>query len=389
MTNETAKTKTSILAIDDGEENRLILEELIQSLGHDVLLAENGAIGYEKACADKPEIILLDLQMPEMDGYQCLEALKKEKTTKDIPVIIITSVDEMDSVVKCLQLGAEDYLPKPFEPEILKARIHNSMKKYFFLKKEKDLLEKTLGGSIKTMLELTAIANPKVFGKAMRLRRLTQRLCAYLKLNDSWSIEIASMFSMLGAISLSEDIIQKILEGRPLLGEEKTQFDSQMQLSEKLIRNIPRMESVANILKYQNKNYDGSGEPKDGVFGMKLPIGARLLKIVLDYDSLMAQQVNILEIISRLKSRKGSYDPPILEALENVILNENEREVRALKVKELKVGMLLAEDVTTEKDNHIASRGQEISLPIIERIRNIHQKMKINEPIRVILPKTI
>ena len=118
-----------ILVVDDTEMNRDMLSTLVEADGHKALLAENGRIGLEMLKAEPFDLVLLDVMMPEMNGYQVLEQLKADANLRAIPVIVLSALDEIGSVVRCIELGAEDYLPKPFDPVLLRARIGACLEK--------------------------------------------------------------------------------------------------------------------------------------------------------------------------------------------------------------------------------------------------------------------
>ena len=119
----------SILVVDDNEKNRLLLNEYIIALGHTPLLAENGLSALAQIRKQPPDLVLLDIMMPVMDGYEVLEHLKNDSNLRHLPVIMITAVDEMESVVRCIEKGADDYLTKPFNPTLLNARISACLEK--------------------------------------------------------------------------------------------------------------------------------------------------------------------------------------------------------------------------------------------------------------------
>ncbi|HET6443892.1 MAG TPA: response regulator [candidate division Zixibacteria bacterium] len=118
-----------LLVVDDNRMNRLKLSGVLKQQGHTVLTAENGRQALEMIHGQAFDVILLDIIMPEMDGYGVLESLKKDSSFRDIPVIVISALDEMDSIAHCIKMGAEDYLLKPFDPVLLKARIDASLEK--------------------------------------------------------------------------------------------------------------------------------------------------------------------------------------------------------------------------------------------------------------------
>src|SRR2546421_4547417 len=109
----------SLLVVDDNSMNRIMLSRYITKLGYRATLAENGRQALDKLQGEPFDLVLLDVEMPEMDGSQVLEPLKSTPRLRDIPVIMISAVEELESVVKCIELGAQDYLPKPFNPILL------------------------------------------------------------------------------------------------------------------------------------------------------------------------------------------------------------------------------------------------------------------------------
>src|SRR3990172_5851821 len=120
---------SSVLVVDDTEMNRDMLCALLEADGHKAAVAENGRVALEAIKKNPFDLILLDVMMPEMNGYQVLEQLKADPSLRDIPVIVLSALDEIGSVVRCIELGAEDYLPKPFDPVLLRARIGACLEK--------------------------------------------------------------------------------------------------------------------------------------------------------------------------------------------------------------------------------------------------------------------
>lgn len=118
-----------VLVVDDNEMNRDLLSRRLQRQGHKIVMAENGKQALEQLQSQPFDLILLDVMMPEMNGYQVLEHLKADAALRHIPVIMISALDDIDSVVRCIELGAEDYLFKPFNPILLKARIGACLEK--------------------------------------------------------------------------------------------------------------------------------------------------------------------------------------------------------------------------------------------------------------------
>jgi CheY-like chemotaxis protein len=131
----------SLLVVDDNSMNRIMLSRYIIRLGYQATLVENGRQALDKLQGEPFDLVLLDVEMPEMDGYQVLEQLKADQRLRDIPVIMISAVEELESVVKCIELGAQDYLPKPFNPVLLRARLTACLERKRLRDQEVDYLQ--------------------------------------------------------------------------------------------------------------------------------------------------------------------------------------------------------------------------------------------------------
>src|SRR5512143_3990366 len=131
-----------LLVVDDNGVNRMVLGRYLQQLGHTVAYAENGRQAVDMLHAQPFEMVLLDIEMPEMNGYQVLEHVSSDTLLRDIPIIVTSALDEMSSVVKCIQMGAEDYLTKPVDQVLLKARVEASLEKKRLRDAQRDLLRK-------------------------------------------------------------------------------------------------------------------------------------------------------------------------------------------------------------------------------------------------------
>ena len=118
-----------LLVVDDNKVNRILLARGLEAQGHKVETAENGKQALEKLRSNSFDLVLLDIEMPEMNGYQVLETCLQDSELRDIPIIMTSSLDEIESVVKCVELGAEDYLNKPVNPILLRARVNASLEK--------------------------------------------------------------------------------------------------------------------------------------------------------------------------------------------------------------------------------------------------------------------
>lgn len=147
-----------LLVVDDNKVNRLLLARSLEQQGHSVEMAENGLQCLEMMKSKPFDLVLLDIEMPEMDGYKVLENVTTNLQLRDIPIIITSALEELDSVVKCIEMGAEDYLTKPVNPVLLKARITASLEKKRLRDQQRELVKKFATSEVATDLETSGFS---------------------------------------------------------------------------------------------------------------------------------------------------------------------------------------------------------------------------------------
>jgi adenylate cyclase len=147
-----------LLVVDDNKVNRLLLGRSLEQQGHSVEMAENGRLALEMLRSKPFDLVLLDIEMPEMDGYQVLERVTSDLKLRDIPIIMTSSLEALDSVVKCIEMGAEDYLTKPVNPVLLKARIGASLEKKRLRDQQRELIRKFATSEVATDMETSGFA---------------------------------------------------------------------------------------------------------------------------------------------------------------------------------------------------------------------------------------
>jgi len=152
------KSGGHLLVVDDNKVNRLLLGRNLELQGHTVHMAGNGREALEMLHAQPFDLVLLDIEMPEMNGYQVLEKVTTDLHLRDIPIIITSSVEELDSVVKCIEMGAEDYLTKPVNPVLLKARIGASLEKKRLRDQQRELIKKFATSEVVEDMETSGFA---------------------------------------------------------------------------------------------------------------------------------------------------------------------------------------------------------------------------------------
>ena len=153
-----AETGARVLIADDNKVNRLLMARNIGLQGHRCALAENGRVALEKLRAEPFDLLLLDIEMPEMDGFAVLEEIKADTALRDTPVIVTSSVEGLSNVVRCIGLGAEDYLPKPVNAVLLKARIDASLEKKRLRDEQRELVRRFATSEVAQDLQQSGFA---------------------------------------------------------------------------------------------------------------------------------------------------------------------------------------------------------------------------------------
>lgn len=147
-----------LLVVDDNKVNRLLLGRGLEQQGHTVSFAENGRQALEILRSKPFDLVLLDIQMPEMDGYQVLAQMTSDLRLRDVPVIMTSALEEIDSVVKCIEMGAEDYLTKPVNAVLLRARIGASLEKKRLRDQQRELIRKFATAEVADDMEASGFA---------------------------------------------------------------------------------------------------------------------------------------------------------------------------------------------------------------------------------------
>jgi len=345
-----------------------------------------GELGLEAIATRGPfAVIVADMRMPGMDGVQFL-AKVRERVPDSVRIMLTGNADQQTAIDAVNEGNIFRFLTKPCPPDIISKALTAGIEQYRLVVAEKELLEQTLKGSIKVLTDVLTLVNPTAFGRASRAQRLVSALSAELKAEKSWQIEIAAMLSQIGCITISEDILKKIYSGVNLTEHEAQAFHAHPHTGKTLISGIPRLESVAEIISYQEKHFDGSGVPAHSKSGADIPLGARMLKLALDFDLLVSSGMSNAKAFNVILERQGWYDPTIVSALKEALSTEENYEVKFVMAHELEKGMIVAKDIKAISGNLLLTKGHEI-MPLLRiRLINMAQTKEIHEPIKVFVP---
>lgn len=332
--------KDKVLIVDDSELNREFLSDILED-DYELLLSENGfdALIQMKNNLNDIALVLLDLVMPEMDGFKVLSYMKKYNWIQDIPVVIISSDFSAENIEKAYELGAEDFINRPFNVSIVKRRVSNLITLYAKQKKLKNIVtqqiyekEKRSNLMISILSHIVEFRNGESGLHVLHINNITEKLLHSLVRNhedirlsssEIALIRTASSLHDIGKISIPTEILNKL--GR-LTQEEfeimktHSQIGSDMLSSLKLGKKDPLIQVSYEICRWHHERWDGRGYP-DGLKGDEIPLSAQVVSLADVYDALTSERCykkaipheEAMQMI--LDGKCGAFNPKLLAAL--------------------------------------------------------------------------
>jgi response regulator RpfG family c-di-GMP phosphodiesterase len=367
----TAEKRPRILLVDD-EPN--VLDAFRRQLRRefDVETAVGAAKGLFALGQAQPfEVIVSDFLMPGINGAEFLASARR--AAPDTTRMLLTGhTDLSDAAVTVNQGQVFRMLLKPVDHETMTAALTDCVTQYRLVVSGRELLERTLNGSVKTLTDVLSLASPGAFGRANRMSRVAAAVLdvAKLEVAQRWAVELAVMLSQIGAVALPPAVADKLDLGADLNDAEQTMVDNLPDVAVQLLSGVPRLAPVAEAIGYSRKNFDGSGMPRDDRCGARIPLGARLIRLVQDHEVLLTQGLSPAVSLATLNARAGRYDPDLLVALGSVAAASDGESVRGVLLQDLRPGMVLAAAVTSRSQVRLVGAGQEVTISLITRLRN-------------------
>jgi response regulator RpfG family c-di-GMP phosphodiesterase len=329
-------------------------------------------------------VVVADMKMPVMNGIELLAQIRK-LVPATVRIMLTGNADQQTAIEAVNKGYIFRFMTKPCSPEMLALALDAGLEQYRLVTAERELLEKTLSGSVKILSEILSLVEPQIFGRSQMLREYMRTLAPALKIDQVWELEVAAMLCQIGYVTIPAVIIQKDRGGLALTAAEKLVLTRIPEIGSKLLANIPRLESVARSVLYQNKYFDGSGFPQDAVAGSDIPFAARMLRILSDLIQQEITGTSKEEALEKMQKRPGSYDPAIINAaLATLVQNPRSKASgHALKVKDLVTGQILLSAVETMEGVLIVPAGTEISPMLLAKLNNFAELSGVKEPIYV------
>jgi len=350
--------------------------------------ATGGETALEMLAARGPyAVVVSDRQMPQMDGITLLARVRER--APDTVRIMLTGNADLEGAIKVVNDGnIFRFLTKPCPLEILSKALADGLAQYRLVTAEKELLSKTLSGSIKLLTDILSMLEPDSFGRAQSLRELISHVTKRFKVDNDWEILLAVMLAPIGQVTIPPQLLLRARAGEVLSRVEERMVAQLPETAARLLANIPRLEGVARIVRYQNKQFDGAGLPEDSVKGEALPLGSRLLKILGDLAQLQREAMGRRQAMDEMQSRLGWYDPVLFHAVQEYYgMALPQRETGGgdvfISLCDLAPGMVLRSNVETKDGTMILCAGHQLTEMTMEKIKNFALISGIREPLQV------
>lgn len=374
-----------ILIVDD-EPNVLLSYKRSLRKTFDVDTAQSGDETLKKlAGGERYAVIVSDMQMPNMNGVELLS--KTRKIDPDMVRIMLTGNADQQTAIDAINVGdIFRFLNKPCAIETFTEAVSSALEHHKLLTLEKDLLDKTLSGSIRVLAEVLSLANPEIFGRTARLQKLMRKVMEQMPQEKDWWHEPMVLLSQIGCIILPHKVSKKVAEGKPLATDDYRLYSKHPAVGSHLLEKIPRMETIAEAILYQEKCYDGTGIPPGPLNGSDIPFGGRLLKVILDYEHAESMGLTTEQCLARMHKQAKWYDPDILVALRDAVHHDIPLVNKKVSVDDLYEGLVLAEDLRTINGLLLISKGNPVTRSALHRLEDYIRNGLITGAIYVSMP---
>ncbi len=326
-------------------------------------------------------VVVSDMRMPGMDGIQLLSKVKLE--SPNTIRVMLTGHGDMDTAIDAINEGAIfRFLNKPCSKELMAKTLTAALVQYRLVTAESELLEQTLSGCIQVLTEVLSLVNPAAFSRAERSCRYIRRIVSSMKLGNPWQYEVAAMMSQLGCVTLPGETIEAVYSGDKLSANEQALYDAHPIVAAGLLSKIPRLEPIAWMIEHQNEQVPAGADPDMNDVRM----GAEILRLVLAYEKLIQKGISRTEAVHTLAMHNKGFNKAFFDALVTLDPNAEEGEIQKCRVELLLPGMIIQSEIRSSDGGLVVSKGQEVTTPLILKLKNLQARRVITGEVTVSLP---
>ena len=326
-------------------------------------------------------VVISDMRMPEMDGIEFL--LRARKIAPDTVRIMLTGGSDLEVAIHAVNEGnIFRFLSKPANKDTLVKTLTDSLAQYHLVCAEKELLEKTLRGTVYVLTEVLSLVSPAAFSRAARVRRYVQHVVTKLSLSNPWKYEVAAMMSQLGCVTLDPKTLETVYSGQDLSPEEEAQYATHPLVAQDLLKSIPRMESIAWMIAHQFQPLPSEWDTGDREMA-EMRRGAQILRAAIIFDGFLRKHHSRVDAALFITRRFEGLDPKITEALMELEPEVAGLGTQTMGIADLHAGMVLQEEVRTTEGVLIAAKGQEVTAPLLIKLQSFWKKRAIKDSVLV------
>jgi len=309
-----------VLVVDDHPSSRMTAVALLSVEGYDVLEAENGLAALESVASINPDLILLDVMMPGMDGYEVCRRLKQDEQTRLIPVVFVTALNDRRARLRGIEAGGDDFLSKPFDQLELSARV-KSLVRQKRLNEDLDHAGQVLFSIARTIES----RDPNTGDHCERLVSLGREFGEFLNLSRAEIRDLiwGSYLHDIGKVGIPDHVL---LKTEKLTPEEWEIMRQHVLIGERICQPLRTMRGVVPIIRHHHERWDGSGYP-DGLSGHSIPFLAQVFQMIDIYDALTSERPYKVALspeaslgVMREETRRGWRNPDLMEKFAAFIL---------------------------------------------------------------------
>jgi CheY-like chemotaxis protein len=327
-------------------------------------------------------VVVSDMRMPQMNGTQLLASVRE--MAPDTVRMILSGQSDLQQTIDAVNEGQVfRFLTKPCSPELLWKMVETGIEQYRLVNAERELLEKTLNGAVKTLVELVGLANPVAYERAARIKDYAEAIAEALGVGSNWQLRLATILSQLGCIALPAELLTKVHSGTPLDASEQQLYQSHPELGARLIREIPRLDPVARMIAAQMKRPHMDGTLQIAVRWDATQLGAIILRVATELDQLVGLGLSPQTAAQKVVDSWPELPPVMADSLSNMRIDKGEIELRLIELAELAPGMIVDEDLKSRNGIRLVPQGHEITEALMVRLSSVAAGVGVCEPFRV------
>jgi response regulator RpfG family c-di-GMP phosphodiesterase len=326
-------------------------------------------------------VIVADMRMSGMDGVEFLYEARRRSPTS-VRVMLTGDATRQTPIGAVNRADVFKFVTKPCETDVLKKVVELAVRQHDIDTAQKAVLEDTVRGCVTALAEVLALAQPAAFGRVHRLRALANAIAAHIEDCDAWELDAAALLSQLGCVCLPLPLLEKVAAGAELAEAERAEYFRHPTLGAELVRNVPRLENVAEAIRHQLRDYDGGGPPHEGPAGDAIPLAARILRVALEHDALRSSGKSNEEALAVLMARRNKFDQRVLAALAHHLAT-HVTDAEPVSPAQLECGMIVEQDVVADQGVLLLCRGQEVTPAVRAHLRRFHLAGELPGPILV------